>query len=351
MPNNTKVFGENTKIQYMSLIAQFLKFLSPQYYPGFALAWLELVSSETFMSCFLGDNNTQITQGKEKNDKITDYIGLISDVFVFLKNCSHKQVNKTFMDYLYKFIYLLCKTYPEFITEYYYIILISLPYENIYMQLKNLLLSTIPKEFEQYKNINFEDKDLETEINNNTIGDYNMKTLADITNILRKCNILTYIDKYIENPNFEIVKNICNNLNQNNNKTFNFYVIQNLVIYYGLKGLQKIKNISEAYNFFLDMMKVMDMENRIMLMNSLLNQLRFPSKQTLYFVLIILNILTNINNEEIEEILISLLLERLFVKPIPWGIDLLFKKVLKGFIIILFFFGNNKFFILSELFI
>lgn len=330
MPNNTKVFGENTKIQYMSLIAQFLKFLSPQYYPGFALAWLELVSSETFMSCFLGDNNTQITQGKEKNDKITDYIGLISDVFVFLKNCSHKQVNKTFMDYLYKFIYLLCKTYPEFITEYYYIILISLPYENIYMQLKNLLLSTIPKEFEQYKNINFEDKDLETEINNNTIGDYNMKTLADITNILRKCNILTYIDKYIENPNFEIVKNICNNLNQNNNKTFNFYVIQNLVIYYGLKGLQKIKNISEAYNFFLDMMKVMDMENRIMLMNSLLNQLRFPSKQTLYFVLIILNILTNINNEEIEEILISLLLERLFVKPIPWGIDLLFKKVLKG---------------------
>ena len=34
--------------------------------------------------------------------------------------------------------------------------------------------------------------------------------------------------------------------------------------------------------------------------------------------------------KEIEEIFISLLLERLFVKPIPWGIILLFKKVLKG---------------------
>ena len=331
MPNNTKVFRtDNTKIQYMSLIAQFLRFLSPQYYPGFALAWLELVSSETFMSCFLGDINTQFTQTKEKNDKITDYLSLVSEIFVFLKNCSNKPINKIFMDYLYKFIYLLCNTYPEFITEYYYIILISLPYENIYMQLKNLLLSTIPKKLEQYKNLNLEDKDLETEINNNTLGDYNMKTLLDIIGILKKYNILSYIEKYIENPNFEIVKNICNSLNQNTNKTFNFYVIQSLVIYYGLNGLPKIKNIIEAYNFFFDMMKVMDMENRIMLMNSLLNQLRFPSKQTLYFILIILNILMNIKNEEIEEVLISLLLERLFVKPIPWGIDLLFKKVLKG---------------------
>ena len=331
MPNNTKVFRtDNTKIQYMSLIAQFLRFLSPKYYPGFALAWLELISSEAFMSCFLGDINTQTTQAKEKNDKITDYLSLVSEIFVFLKNCSNKPFNKIFMDYVYKYIYLLCNTYPEFITEYYYIILISLPHENIYMQLKNLLLSTIPKRLEQYKNINFEDKDLETEINNNTLGDYNMKTLLDIIGILKQYNILSFIQKYIDEPNFEIVKNICNNLNQNTNKTFNFYVIQSLVIYFELNGLPKIKDITEAYNFFFDMMKVMDMENRIMLMNSLLNQLRFPSKQTLYFVLIILNILMNIKNEEIEEVLISLLLERLFVKPIPWGIDLLFKKVLKG---------------------
>ena len=331
IPTYDKVFNsEKTKIQYMILMAQFLKFLSPQYYPGFSLAWLEIISSETFMTSFLGDINTQVIQAKEKNEKITEYLTLVSEIFIFLKNCHNKTVNKTFMEYVYKFIYLLCNTYPEFITEYYYIILISLPHDNNYMQLKNIILSTIPKKMEQYKYLNLEDKDLEKEIYSNTLDDYNVKTLLDIISILKRYNVLTYIEKYIENPNYEIVKNICNSLNQNNNITFNFYVIQSLVIYYGQNGLPKIKSINEAYNFFFDMMKLMELDNRVILINSLLNELRFPSKQTLYFVLIITNILTNIKDEEIEEIIISLLLQRLLVKPIPWGIDLLFKKIIKG---------------------
>lgn len=330
--NNDKVLNsENTKIQYMSLIAQYLRYLSPQYYPGFALAWLELISSENFMSCFLGDNgDNQASQTKDKNDKATDYLSLISEIFIFLKNCSSKSVNKVFMNNVYKFIYLLCKTYPEFIIEYCYIILISLPHENIYMQLKNLLLSTTIKKLEQYKNLNLENKDLENEIKENTLGDYNIKTSLDIVNILGKYKILSSIEKYIENPNYEIIKNICENLNNNNNVTFNFYVIQSLVIYYGVNGLPKIKNLAEVYNFFFEMIKLMEMNNRIILMNSLLNNLKFPSNQTLYFVLIILYILSNIKNEEIEEIFISLLFERLLIKPIPWGIELLFKKIIRG---------------------
>ena len=336
IPNNSKVFNsEKTKMHYMSLMAQYLRFYSPQYYPGFAFAWLELISSEAFMSIFLGDNNNnaQLGQGKEKNEKNTDYLSLFSEIFVFLKNNSNKQVNKTFMtfmDYVYKFIYLLCNTYPEFIIENHYIILISLPYENIYMQIKNLILSTTPKKLEQYKYANFEDKDLEKEINNNTFGDYNFTILEDLVTILKKFKTYNHIENYIKNPDFEILKNICTNLNQNNNTTFNFYVIQSLVIYYGQSGLPTIKNISEGHIFFLEMIKLLENNNRLLLITSLLNQLRFPSKQTLYFVLIILNILSNIKNEEIEENIISLLLERLFVKPIPWGIDLLFKKLLQG---------------------
>ena len=331
-PNNAIVLGgDNTKIKYICLIAQFLKFLSPQYYPGFALAWLELISSENFMSCFLGDVNPQIIYEEEKTDIIPDYLSLISELFIFLKKCSNNEANKIFMDYVHKYIYLLCETYPEFIIENYYILITELSYENICIQLKNLLLSTIPKKFGHFENINFEDKDLESELNKNTLGDYDMEISSNIINCLRRCNILTYIDKYIENPNFNFVKNLCENFNRKKeNINFNFFIMQCLVIYYGFNSLKKNKKISESYNFFLNMMKLLDMETRIILMISLLNQLRFPSNQTLYFLLIMLNILTNINNEEIEEIFISLLLERLFVKPIPWGIILLFKKVLKG---------------------
>ena len=332
MPNNAKVFNsENTKIQYMVLIAQYLKYFSPQNYPGFALAYLELISSENFISCFLGDANSQNAPTNDKNDKANEYLTLLSEIFVFLKICCNKPANKVFMNYVYKFIYLLCNTYPDFINEHYYIIIISLPHENIYMQLKNLLLSATPKKLEQYKNINLEDKDLENEIKENNLEDIYLKKLLDI---LEKNNILTYIDKcidkYIENPNYEIVKNICDNLNNNNNITFNFYVIQGLVIYYSLKGLPVLKNINDAYNLFFEMIKLMAMENKTILINSMLNQLRFPSKQTLYFVLIIIYILSNIENEETEEMIISLLFERLLVKPIPWGIELLFKKILNN---------------------
>ena len=329
MPIDSKLLSsEKTKMKYMSLIAQYLRYFSPQYYPGFALAWLELISSEIFMSCFLGDINN--SQTKEKNEKNNDYLSLISEIFIFLRKCSNKQVNKPFMDYVFKFIYLLCNTYPEFIIENHYIILISLPYENIYMQIKNLILSTIPKKLEQYKYLNFEDKILENEINNNILEDYNFTTVFDIDSILKKFKIHNYLEKYKENPNFELRKNICNNLNQNNNLTFNFYVIQSIVIYYYQNILPRIKNISEAHIFFLDMVKLLENNNRILLINSLLNQLKFPSKQTLYFVIIILNILSNLKDEAIEENIITLLLERLFVKPIPWGIDLLFKKLSQG---------------------
>ena len=69
----------------------------------------------------------------------------------------------------------------------------------------------------------------------------------------------------------------------------------------------------------------MEIDNRDHLINSLLNELRYPSNQTLYFLLMINYILVNIHNEQIEEHIIMLLFERLLIKPIPWGIELLFQ--------------------------
>ena len=325
LPNNAKVFNsENTKIQFMLILAEFLKNPAPNNYPGFTLAWLELISSHSFISCFLDDNTSF---NKERNDA---YSSLVTNLFVFLKSCCLKQVNKICIEYIYKYVFLLCNTYPDFISEYYYLLLIALPLENYYMQLKNLILSATPRKLEQYKNINFEDKDLEKEIKENTFGDYKVKTSLDIIGILKNFKVFNYIEDYIKNPNIEIIKIIYETLNKNNNRTFNFYVIYSLVVYYSMKVLTKAENLSKAYNFFFDMIKFMETDNLINIINSLLNELRFPSKQTLYFILIINYILVNIKNVETEEVIISLLLERLLIKPIPWGIELLFKKLLKG---------------------
>jgi hypothetical protein len=119
IPNNAKVFNcENTKIQYMTLIAEFFKIPSPTNYPGFALAWLDLISCKPFISCFLDEI---YSPAKEKNTKIIElYLYLIMDLFNFLKNNSsnnyNKYANKIFMDNVYKFLYLLTSSYPEFIS-------------------------------------------------------------------------------------------------------------------------------------------------------------------------------------------------------------------------------------------
>ncbi len=86
IPNDAKVFNsQNTKILYMNLIAEFLKIPSPSNYPGFALAWLDLISCKPFISCFLGEIDSRT---KEKNTKVLEnYLYLIMDLFVFLKNC------------------------------------------------------------------------------------------------------------------------------------------------------------------------------------------------------------------------------------------------------------------------
>ena len=333
IPNEEKVFNsENTKIQYMNLIAEFLKIPSPSNYPGFALAWLDLISCKPFISCFLDDIDSPT---KEKNTKILEnYLYLIMDLFGFLKHCANytynKYTTKIFLDNLYKFMYLLCNSYPEFISGYYYICIISLPSENVYMQLKNLILSATPRYFEGYKNLNFIDKDLEKEFNNNIFGNNNVENLFDIISILRQYQFLSTLNDYIKNQDIKLIKNICDKLNRNPNPIFNLYVIFAIVIYWAEKVLKNLNDIKDPYIFFFQMIQFMEIENREHLINSLLNELRYPSNQTLYFLLMINYILVNIHNEQIEEHIIMLLFERLLIKPIPWGIELLFQKLIKG---------------------
>ena len=333
VPNNAKVFNsENTKIQYMNLIADFLKIPSPTNYPGFALAWLDIISCKAFISCFLDEI---YSPAKEKNTKIIEnYLYLIMDIFNFLKNNVNsnynKYANKVFIDNVYKYLYLLSTSYPEFISGYYYLCIITLIPENSYLQLKNLILSATPKNVENIKSINYVDKNLEEEFNKNNFGNNNVENLFDIISILKQYLFLELLDNYIHNQDIETIKTICDKLNNNKNKNFNLYVIFAIVIYWAENVLKNLKDIKEPYNFFFQMIKFMEIDNREHLINSLLNELRYPSNQTLYFLLMINYILVRIHNEQIEEHIIMLLFERLLNKPIPWGIELLFKKIIKG---------------------
>jgi hypothetical protein len=78
------------------------------------------------------------------------------------------------------------------------------------------------------------------------------------------------------------------------------------VIYWSqnvLKGLNEKKKITnqEILEFFLKMLKNLDSDNRDHLINSILNELRYPSNQTYYFSCLVLCFFVEIKDEAIEE--------------------------------------------------
>ena len=84
--------------------------------------------------------------------KYEKYISLILELFNFLKqNNGEKlkdQSQKMFMNSVYKFLFSLLKTYPEFLS-YYYLPLINALGPYSFNQIKNLILSATPSDVEQ----------------------------------------------------------------------------------------------------------------------------------------------------------------------------------------------------------
>lgn len=57
----------------------------------------------------------------------------------------------------------------------------------------------------------------------------------------------------------------------------------------------------DVLDFFVKLMKNLDIEKRDHLINSILNELRYPCRQTNYFSCILLRLFNEVKNEQIEE--------------------------------------------------
>jgi CCR4-NOT transcription complex subunit 1 len=299
-------------------------------YPGFALAWLDLISCKYFVSPFLEYGLTQ----KNNRDIIIyeKYLYLVIDLFNFPKYYANEIMvdfsSEIFLKNLYKFIYVLYKSYPEFISNYYYIIIVSLPSGNHFIELKNLILSCGPKEIEKPDPFSDEIDSILPEKKKNA------SILFDIASILKDYGFKDLITQFIETKNINVVSELCKKLNAHKNRNFNFYVINAIVIYFAqkiLRQLQEKKNKkNEIFDFFMKMMEQLESDNRDHLINSILNELRYVSTQTLFFKNLIIYILSEIKNDNIEEQIIGNIFQRLIFKPIPWGLTLTFAQLIKN---------------------
>ena len=324
------------KTNYLILICDTLKIISPKNYPKFAMAWLDIVSYNYFITNFL---DSQLI--KENSFKYEKYLSLIIDILSFMnKNKSFLIKHfyfKFFLDEIYKYFYLLSKTYPLFISTYSYILISCLSLSknqeeedtDLFLQMRNIILSTnIDDKNNNKDNNNYLNKIILQEnlipekIIHLITGDINKENKGDM-------QLLILMEKYLKEKGdenildeiFEILDNIKNEIELNS-------VYNGLCIFWSKINLVKNKKI--FYNFYLFLICNLNENHKKYLINSILNALKCPSTQTFDFSLLFQDLLLNIDNEDIEKQLIVNFLERFIYEPIPWGIKYTFKNLIKN---------------------
>ena len=311
--------GEYKKINYLTILSDFLLIISPTNYSGFALAWLDLISCKDFISNFLDYDKT--LRRKEVMLRYEKYLSLLIDLLSYLKSFANEEITnynfKIFLDQVYKFFFLLCNSYPDYISSYYYLILIPLPSGNYFIQLKNIILSSCPKDIYLPDPLNEDSKDI--------VSRKSANVLFDVNRIVEKLNFKELTDNYIEKKDEKYLKEIVDEFNsipkESEQRSFN---INALVLYW---ALSKIKSIierkigsKEVFNFFIYLFTNLDNENRDHLINAFLNELRFNSQQTSYFSSLLIYIFGEIKDTYIKEHILKNILERFLYKPYPWGL-------------------------------
>lgn len=104
---------------------------------------------------------------------------------------------------------------------------------------------------------------------------------------------------------------------------------------------KSIKSKEIIFKFYYYFLNKLNENQRNLLINAILNSLRYPCIQTMSYSLLLQELFFEIKNDEIKENILNNLLERLLYKPLPWGLKYTminlykkdkFQKIIKPFV-------------------
>lgn len=137
---NQHEFEFNDRIESFSVVfVQTLHILQPIKYPGFAFAWLQLISSKYLMNTLLREKDIDIWN--HYTILITDLMIFYRDIFVvdFMKN----EEMRAFYKGSLRVLLVLIHDFPDFLCEQSFVILEEIP--AYFKQFRNIVLSSYPK--------------------------------------------------------------------------------------------------------------------------------------------------------------------------------------------------------------
>jgi CCR4-NOT transcription complex subunit 1 len=308
--------------------------LQPSHVPGFAFAWLQLISHRCFMPHIL------LARGQKGWAHMHR---LICHLLLFLQPfLKHSQLPEPIRK-LYKgtlrMLLVLLHDFPDFLADYHLSFCEVIPINCV--QLRNLILSAFPKSMRlpdpftpTLKIERLPDMSQPCKINDN------------YTAILNERGLRTRIDSYLTNKQpVDLPIQLPSVLVQGN--TYNVPLLTSIVIYVGTQAIMQLQSkvqaplsINSAMEIFktlsaMDIFKALvsafDNEGRYNLFTVMANQLRFPNCYTHFFIHTLLFLFADGDNEMIQELITRVLLERsIFHRPHPWGVSITFIELIKN---------------------
>lgn len=326
---------ESINLPVLMAFTQTLHLLRPSKCPGFAYAWLEIVSHRVFIGRMLA-----ITP-QQKGWSM--YSMLLADLFKFLAPFLRNAELAKPLTMLYKgtlrVLLVLLHDFPEFLCEYHYGFCDVIPPNCI--QMRNLILSAFPR------NMRLPDPftpnlkvDMLPEI---TVSP---KIHTNVASLIQPPEFKKNLDSYLKNRTpVTFLSDMRSYLQQVSNEPgmrYNMSVMNSLVLYVGMQAITQIHSKgltpsmstiahSAHMDIFQNLGVDLDTEGRYLFLNAISNQLRYPNSHTHYFSCTLLHLFAEANAEAIQEQITRVLLERLIVnRPHPWGLLITFIELIKN---------------------
>jgi CCR4-NOT transcription complex subunit 1 len=327
---------DSSNARVLAAFATMLHAVQPAVAPGFAFAWLELVSHRMFMPNLL----------TAKNQKgWTLMHRLLINLFVFLEPYLRKVQLSDGARLLYKgalrVLLVLLHDFPEFLSDYHFSFCDVIPSSCI--QLRNLFLSAFPRSMRLPDPFTPNLKvDLLPEISQPP------RILSNCAVALDACSLRESLDEYLQTRHpISFLLDLPRKLhcahpdNDLNAAAYNVPLINSLVVHVGITAISQLHTKSgnaqqpithsTPMDVFQHLMNNLDSEGRYFLMNAIANQLRYPNNHTHYFSCVLIYLFAEATSEYNQEQVTRVLLERLIVhRPHPWGLLITFIELIKN---------------------
>lgn len=319
--------------QVLTAIVCGLSACSPAAVPSFAFSWLQLISNKELLPSLLSLAN--VNGWPLFRHLLVSMLEFLSS---FLRDAEQPLTGavKVLYSGMLRVLLVLLHDFPEFLCAYHTSFCDAIPSNCV--QLRNLVLASFPRD------MRLPDPFL-PELNVDELPDM-LRAPAILTNFtapLEASGLRTVVDSYLQSasslrgprPPLEMEKNLTETGNRMSVKRYNIQAMSALVLYLGQIAVSRLQNGDSlvmncpATDVFRSLTKELGPEGQNHLFNAIVNQLRYPNNNTMYYSNLLLLLFKEAGQDAVKEHITRVLVERIIAnRPHPWGLLTTFVRLI-----------------------